>query len=299
MPPLVSLEEVQSYRKHLGRHWGIKPILHMEEIFRQLSNKDRKPWNRLVNKMVEATVSDELAFYEWIAHDGRFGLGHSAKWCQILTSGVWAAAMLRELVPMGPVVDLGCNAGYWTSWVSQFRGNPVIGIDYSEPIIEYGRRRLREAQLPGELRVGDFTEMPRPKRFLCAVSLQGLTRHLLSGDHEVLSKVGATVAEGGHLLLVDAAHDWEAFFDAVERAGFSVRGAGMVGGVLLDGEWAHYPGLILRKDGGPSASLATVKECTDGIWEEFSEFANANSDDWTKRNSAYFMAAGGPTFRMF
>lgn len=301
MAPRTSVAEVESYRQHLSKYWGIEPVFSQEEIDARLSRNDQKALRRWRRKLLTTDkASVHSGFYGWMAEATRFGPIHSLKWMAILTSGIWAAIILRDWVSKGPVLDLGCNAGYWMSWVSGLRSDPVIGIDGVEPVVRFGRQRIREAHLPGQLRVGDFTALPPTERFSSAVSLQGLTRYFHEGDLEVLAKVGVAIEDGGYLLLVDElpGND-DGYSRAIERAGCSIRGAGMVGGLGIDGEWEGYSGVILRKDGAHGATLAMVKAAVEEIWQEFSEFAHSDPSDWTKRNSAYFLAAGGLPYRAF
>lgn len=299
MVPRPSVAEVESYRRHLGEYWGIEPVSSQEEVLKRLSQKDQnelRRWRRRLLKTNRASVHRQ--FYSWMAQKSRFGLIHSLKWMEILTSGTWAAIVLRDVAPEGPVLDLGCNAGYWTSWASAFRSDPVIGIDWAEPVVRFGLKRCRDAHLPGEFLVGDFTALPLTERFSCAVSLQGLTLLFHEGDLDGLSKIGVIIKENGYLLLVDELPGPDdPYSRAIERAGFSMYGAGMVGGLGIDGEWKEYTGLILRKDGAQGATLTMAKAAVEEIWQEHSAFASKDPGDWTKQNSAYFLAAGGPVYR--
>jgi ubiquinone/menaquinone biosynthesis C-methylase UbiE len=102
-----------------------------------------------------------------------------------------------------PVLELGCGTGRVLIPVAR-TGVPVVGIDRSEPMLEYGRRRARRvpvAHRPGLVR-GDIRALPFPNRSFSAVMapygiLQSLTR---DRDLEAtLAEVARVLPVGGAL----------------------------------------------------------------------------------------------------
>ncbi len=60
------------------------------------------------------------------------------------------------------VLDVGCGIGVGPVHVARTYGCRVVGIDISERMVEWSRRRAREARLEGliQLRIGDVLDLP-------------------------------------------------------------------------------------------------------------------------------------------
>lgn len=57
------------------------------------------------------------------------------------------------------IIEIGCGAGN-NIWFCAREGFKVAGIDISQTAIDYARNRLRENNLSGDLKIGDFTKLP-------------------------------------------------------------------------------------------------------------------------------------------
>jgi SAM-dependent methyltransferase len=106
----------------------------------------------------------------------RLGPVHSHKWCEILTSGVFAAWVIENLSPGLEVLDLGCNAGYWCEWAAKKNLRPT-GLDRERRLIELGQSVMASRSPDVKLVVGDLRdidhaplsanmlETPNPRKF--------------------------------------------------------------------------------------------------------------------------------------
>jgi len=66
------------------------------------------------------------------------------------------------------VLNVGCGIGVSSAYVAKKYGCHVVGVDISEKMIEWSRRRARQEQVESrvDLRVGDILELPfEPDRF--------------------------------------------------------------------------------------------------------------------------------------
>jgi SAM-dependent methyltransferase len=140
----------------------------------------------------------------------------------------------RHLVGLaGPVLDLGCGPGQWTSYLHSL-GADVIGVDMVPEFIGHAR-----ATHPGlDFRQGSMTELDFPDHFVAGILSWYSTIHLtpsaldgvLTEFRRLLAASGVlvvgffdsedTVAEFDHKVV--AAYRWPAdvFSDRLARAGF-------------------------------------------------------------------------------
>ncbi len=114
----------------------------------------------------------------------------------------WACSVLRDLRPVGSVLDIACGAGYGSYLMAKrLPETRVVGVDYDPAAV---RRALREYALPNlEYRVGDCTRLDETvggDPFDCVVSfdtiehvahrevmMEGLVNHLRPGGRLLLS----------------------------------------------------------------------------------------------------------------
>jgi SAM-dependent methyltransferase len=96
------------------------------------------------------------------------------------------------------ILEVGCGGGA-NLWFAAREGFAVSGIDSSEPAVAYARARLRAESLEGDIRVGDFTELPFDNCSFdlvidrCAITCAGFTAARCAVDevHRVLVDGGA------------------------------------------------------------------------------------------------------------
>lgn len=98
------------------------------------------------------------------------------------------------------VVEVGCGAGS-NLWFAAREGFAVAGIDGSESAIAYARRRFDEDGLVGDLRIGDFTELPWPDAsFDLAIDRAALTCCGRTAAERAVAELRRVLRPGGRLL---------------------------------------------------------------------------------------------------
>jgi SAM-dependent methyltransferase len=104
-----------------------------------------------------------------------------------------------HLAPHRPlrVIEVGCGACN-NLWFAAREGCEVAGIDSSAAAIEFGRARFAQENLDGDLRVGDFTELPfEDGAFDMAINRAALTHTGLSAARKAVEEVARVVRPGG------------------------------------------------------------------------------------------------------
>ena len=98
------------------------------------------------------------------------------------------------------VVEVGCGAGA-NLWFAAREGFAVAGIDGSESAIAYAQQRFDDDDLAGDLRVGDFTELPWPDgTFDLAIDRAALTCCGRTAAGRAVAELHRVLRPGGRLL---------------------------------------------------------------------------------------------------
>ena len=227
----------------------------------------------------------------------------------MLTIGVWADALLRVLPP-GPVLSCGCNAGYLEAWLSsRHPKRHFVGVDLAEGAIAAGYDRMRDTgAVDLELRAGAYADLAAwDERFPVVLVLSGLLEQFRAGDGETaegIDQIAAALAPKGTLVLVEArlAEHAQSAALALSRNGLGIAHAGILGGRgarplrhLVErqpmGAWRALTGIVATQGHTGELSLAGACRAAAQAWDEpFSAFAG-EQPEWTDRNLARAWAA--------
>ena len=79
------------------------------------------------------------------------------------------------------LLEPGCGSGRLVIAMAE-RGYDVTGLDLSDPMLRYVRRRLKRKKLKAETVIGDMTKMEFSNRFDAAFCTFNTFRHLLTED---------------------------------------------------------------------------------------------------------------------
>jgi SAM-dependent methyltransferase len=290
--PVVTQDLVDIYRRELDEVWSIQPAARGEQIDSRLEPRERKEWHAFMRKLAGGDARAEARFYDWLSSRRRVGAIHSYKWAEILVNGVWAAAIVTALAPER-TLDLGCNVGYWTTWMA--REHVVAGVDRARPAISLARTVARELGRPAEFIEEDFSAVEvAGGGFDCVVSLQGLVHEFSRGNYAAVQGAASQLRPGGHLAMVEGGvfdgDDARALDAALHAAGLSIVATSVCRGIGFAEQPWGYIGAVAVKDSQGDGSLAGWYD--DPAHERLSAWAEALPNDrWPEMNSAYMWAA--------
>lgn len=98
------------------------------------------------------------------------------------------------------LLEVGCGAGN-NLWFAASEGLRVAGVEASPTAVEHARRRLADAGLEGDVRVGGLTPLPfADASFDLALDRAALTCVPEAACAEALAELRRVVAPGGKLL---------------------------------------------------------------------------------------------------
>ena len=98
------------------------------------------------------------------------------------------------------ILEVGCGTGS-NLWFAAREGYTVAGIDGSRSAIEYAKRRFDKAGLTGDLRVGDFTQLPfQSDDFHLVIDRGAIVCCGLSAGKKTVDEVHRVLKPGGKFL---------------------------------------------------------------------------------------------------
>jgi 2-polyprenyl-3-methyl-5-hydroxy-6-metoxy-1,4-benzoquinol methylase len=285
--------EVEAYRSFLADQWCIRPVKTSEELAEDFKREDALAYRRLAARIFQNDASATPELYSWMATRSRVGPVHSARWCEILTSGMFALWALRAFVNGGRVLDLGCSIGFWAEWAAR-DGFDVSGIDLEPRLVELGSAMLRSHESPVTLRTADVLDAREGALYDAVVSIQGIA--LATADYDrVYDAVARKLREGGHAIFVDLTYERSGDVDsALKRAGLGVTAWGLTGGACYPEKWVAIPAVVVQKGVPPRGSMESAVANVEQEWStRFKPYADSiDGADWARKNTAYAAATG-------
>lgn len=126
--------------------------------------------------------------------------------------------VLKRFLPPGRgrrALELGCGDSYWLPYFGRELGFDVAGIDYSPVRSARVERLLRSRRVPGEIRCGDFRDVPPGwEAAFDVVYSGGVIEHFERPD-EILRVFARYVRPGG--LLVTTVPNFTGLWGTVQR----------------------------------------------------------------------------------
>jgi SAM-dependent methyltransferase len=139
---------------------------------------------------VEALLDEQLAYYRAFAPE--YDLAYVGK--------QWDRC-LDELPITGDVLELACGTGHWTPLLAA-RARSVTGVDAAPEVLELARRRV--GGLPVDLVQADVFAWQPPRRYDTVFFAFWLTHVPPARFATFWSRVGAALAPGGQVCVVDS-----------------------------------------------------------------------------------------------
>jgi SAM-dependent methyltransferase len=98
------------------------------------------------------------------------------------------------------ILEVGCGTGA-NLWFAAREGFQVAGVDASPSAIAYGRKRFEAEGIQGDLRKGDFTQLPFEKdAFDLVIDRASLTCCGFSAAQAAIAEIRRVMQQGGKLL---------------------------------------------------------------------------------------------------
>jgi SAM-dependent methyltransferase len=95
------------------------------------------------------------------------------------------------------VLEVGFGAGN-NLWMAAREGARVVGVDAARSGVEFARQRFAEEGLSGDLRVGDFTDLPFPDASVdMAINRQALTQVSHGRARKAVEEIHRCLLPGG------------------------------------------------------------------------------------------------------
>jgi len=214
-------------------------------------------------------------FYALISAPPLVGLVHSMKFAFILDSMAYVSALIRELRITGPVLEVGCHAGYLSSWIAVNHGLRVQGWDHCGPAIETAVAVREALGLPATAL--DFlsrdieASLTGVEPFQLIVSVDGPVTFEL---HSLQRLRSLMAADGLAVVVSDSALDLDA--ELLNRAGLQVEHSDVIGGRLPREPSGFSAKVLVVLSRGEKAELEPDwLEKAQAFWyEHFQGYAN-------------------------
>jgi SAM-dependent methyltransferase len=173
-----------------------------------------------VEDILESRRSKSRLFFAEVGQDWSALLAH------FIDQKVFVGALRKKLGGIQKLADLGCGPGFVIKELSSSVQH-LIGVDYSDKMLDHARRNLRELVTQGkvELRLGAIEHLPMCDNEVDGV-LINLVLHHIAEPHGLFSELKRVLKKGGQLSIVEfEKHDNEHFRDEMADTwlGFDAR----------------------------------------------------------------------------
>ena len=125
------------------------------------------------------------------------------------------------------ILDAGCGFGTTALVAAQaFPQSEVVGIDRSEPLLEWASQAAQAARLVGRVRFekADVQHIPYDNdSFDAVINVQML--HIVEDPIAILNEMERVLAPAGFLLMADIRRSWVGWLDRVSKSGLTVEEA--------------------------------------------------------------------------
>lgn len=148
-----------------------------------------------LNRLLAERRQQSLSFFE----------AHAREWDNrarmLLPTPDYDEKLLAQLPQGAELVELGIGTGVLLPRLCA-RSRRLIGIDHSAAMLAEARRRLAEAELDADLRLGELQHLPLADAEMDA-ALLNMVLHHAERPEEVLQEVARVLAPGGKVVIAD------------------------------------------------------------------------------------------------
>lgn len=239
------------------------------------------------------TEQDDARVYELMAVQPFLGWIHSLKRAYILDAAAALTALIETLDIRGPVLDVGCHAGYHANWLAKHAGVPITGIDAVARPVTFASAVSSEQGIPSRFQRVTLSEFRSPDLFEMVYSVDGPS-WFRRRDPAVVEFFNRQLQVGGLFVMVG---EGSPPFTAVT----SLAGEYHLYPVLADvvGGWHgnRFEGAPLLVFVKCDRALSTPPDLAafDAAWDtRFIAYANHRDTPWREKTQAFFRAANAP-----
>ena len=220
----------------------------------------------------------ERAFFDLVADDRLLGRVHSHRRPVIIDCAVAVDDLVLGGGIAGPVLDVGCHAGYLSAWWARHESLEVVGCDLCVPALELGRRQCDRLGRAVELVEGDLLPDGDEGRFELIVAVDVLPEEI-EGGLRGLERLVSGLSDNGWLML-STGHRLDVAWSPLERVrrrlaelelGFVV--AGCLGGVVSPEQEPLGQNMFVFRRGGGGGLPEDCVEQARHDWTGFLEHA--------------------------
>jgi len=239
------------------------------------------------------TEQDDARVYELMAVQPFLGWIHSLKRAYILDAAAALTALVQKLQISGPVLDVGCHAGYHANWLAKQTGVPVTGVDPAAQPIGFANAVSSAQRLPATFQKVSLSGFRSSESYEMVYSIDGpswFRRH----DPVIADFFNRQLQVGGLFVTVgDLSPPFASAMSLAGQYGLYPVLADVIGGWHGD-RFEGAPLLVFMKSdrGLPTAPDLDV---FDAAWDaRFIAYANHRDTPWREKTQAFFRAAYAP-----
>lgn len=292
-------EVVAAADEFLATHFGIDNPSTPEELLSKLERASLS--NPAATKVLKAYQARNIAygespesheavdrrFYDAIAEPPFRGWAHSLKRAFILDSAVCLSWICKALNIDGPVLEVGCHAGYHALWLASATGLSVTGLDLSKRAVSAASAQSRKLNASARFVASDWRQWKGGHTFDLIYSVDG-PFWFNTYDADVAGLIKTQLVDGGVFFVVGESNALPDVLEIAARYGLSCGMSDVVGG--WTGE--RYEGavaLVFVKTGEIVAPHPSTFD-SDAAWNQggFASYANAPATQRREKTQSYY-----------
>ena len=302
----IGRDVVAAADEFLATHFGIDNPSTPEELLSKLERaslsnsaatkvlKAYEARNRDYGEFPEGShEAVDQRFYDAIAEPPFRGWVHSLKRAFILDSAVCLSWVCKALNIDGPVLEVGCHAGYHALWLASTTGLSVTGLDLSKRAILAASAQSRKLNASARFLASDWRHWKGDHTFDLLYSVDG-PFWFETYDADVAGLIKTQLVDGGVFLVVGERNALPDVLEIAARYGLSCGMSDVVGGwtgQTFEGSVA----LVFVKTGEIVAPHPSTFD-SDAAWNQggFASHANAPTTPLREKTQSYYRSRGNP-----